>query len=66
MSTLAALLEAAHREENRVGYLLTGMVCSKKANRRVMAQVAEGFRRAADLIDQALSTLPQSTQEPSA
>jgi len=53
------LLEQAHREENRVGYLLTGMVCSKTASIRKMRAVAAGFRLAADLVERALEMLEE-------
>ena len=63
MSIVRQLLEDAHRVENEAGRYLTAAVVQRRATRPTLSHVAREFRRAADLIDEALAqmTTPQST-----
>ncbi len=63
--TLAKKLEEAHALQARAGGALVTTIVQRWTNRRGLGEIANMYRRAADLIDEASSLLPdQSKGEP--
>lgn len=58
MSRVLELLDEAHRLESRAGFVHVRAITQRKANRRLLEEIAKTYRRAADLIEEAAALLP--------
>lgn len=63
MSRVLELLEEARTWEIRASNVLLTAVMQRKANRRELKKVANTYRHAAKLVDEAAALLPDQTKQ---